>query len=103
MNAEIRHRLSGLEPDNLLAFMALLGLLRVLEEAEPSWLPRVSWSVDDPPVRPVLHVAQPVSEDSIAAAAAAGLAGTGWPASLRTVQGLEVVAGGRRRKAPRIP
>lgn len=74
MNAEIRHRLSGLEPDNLLAFMALLGLLRVLEEAEPSWLPRVSWTVDDPPVRPVLHVAQPVSEDSIVTAVAAGLA-----------------------------
>lgn len=75
MSAETRHRLSGLEPDNLLAFMALLGLLRVLEEAEPSWLPRVSWSGDDdPPVRPVLHVAQPVPEDSIVTAAGAGLA-----------------------------
>ena len=28
-----RHRLDGLEPGNLLAFLALLGLLRALEEA----------------------------------------------------------------------
>ena len=26
-----RHRLAGLEPDNLLAFLALLGLLRALD------------------------------------------------------------------------
>ena len=30
-----RHRLDGLEPGNLLAFLALLGLLRALEEAAP--------------------------------------------------------------------
>lgn len=33
----------GLEPDNLLAFMALLGLLRALEAARPNWEPRASW------------------------------------------------------------
>ena len=30
------YRLAGLEPDNLLAFLALLGLLRSLEEARPA-------------------------------------------------------------------
>ena len=46
------HRLDGLEPDNLLAFMALLGLLRTLEEARPGWRPRASWTVAEPPLRP---------------------------------------------------
>jgi hypothetical protein len=31
MEARRRHRLTGLEPDNVLAFLALLGLLRALE------------------------------------------------------------------------
>jgi hypothetical protein len=31
------HRLQGLEPDNMLAFLALLGLLRALEQARPNW------------------------------------------------------------------
>ena len=48
-----RHRLDGLEPGNLLAFLALLGVLRALEEAAPAWLPKVAWSVDEPPVRPL--------------------------------------------------
>ena len=30
MTAAMQHRLEGLEPDNLLAFLALLGLLRAL-------------------------------------------------------------------------
>lgn len=32
-----RYRLDGLESDNLLAFLALLGLLRTLEAACPQW------------------------------------------------------------------
>jgi len=41
MSAALRcHRLEGLEPDNLLAFLALLGLLRSLETARPAWRPR---------------------------------------------------------------
>ena len=68
-----RQRLDGLEPGNLLAFLALLGLLRALEEAAPEWLPKVAWSVDEPPVRPVLSLSVPVSVGTIAATAATGV------------------------------
>ena len=71
--AERQHRLDGLDSDNLLAFLALLGLLRCLEEAEPSWLPRVAWSVDAPPVRPVLNLARAAARDELVARAADGL------------------------------
>ncbi len=74
-----RHRLEGLEPDNLLAFLALLGLLRSLEvndRAKPTsekLHPRASWSLDIPPLRPVLSVARPVAQQDVAEAAANGL------------------------------
>ena len=68
-----RHRLDGLEPGNLLAFLALLGVLRALEEAAPAWLPKVAWSVDEPPVRPLLSLSAPVSVATIAATAATGV------------------------------
>ncbi len=67
------YRLEGLEPDNLLAFLALLGLLRALEEARPGWRSRVRWSLDCPPLRPVLVVRQPVDQNTISAAAAEGV------------------------------
>lgn len=67
------HRLDGLEPDNLLAFMALLGLLRALGEARPHWRARVSWTVDDPPLRPALRIPQGVDGTAVAEAAAEGL------------------------------
>ena len=73
MSTAERHRLDGLDSDNLLAFLALLGLLRSLEEAEPSWLPRVAWTVEAPPVRPLLTLARTAAKDEIVAAAAAGL------------------------------
>ena len=73
MSAAERHRLVGLEPDNLLAFLALLGLLRALEEAAPKWRLRVAWSVDEPPVRPVLCLPQAVDRGAIVTAAAAGI------------------------------
>ena len=73
MTAHATHRLDGLEPDNLLAFMALLGLLRVLETARPHWRPRVSWTVDEPPLRPRLHVAKGAPEVAIVEAAVEGL------------------------------
>ena len=67
------HRLDGLEPGNLLAFLALLGLLRALEEAAPPWHPRVAWSVDMLPVRPVLRLAVSVGRDAVLTAAAIGI------------------------------
>ena len=74
MSAPAPHRLNGLEADNLLAFLALLGVLRALEEARPLWLPRVSWTVDRPPVRPMLHLTEAVLQQEVVAAAASGLA-----------------------------
>ena len=73
MTVHAAHRLDGLEPNNLLAFMALLGLLRTLEEARPDWHPRVSWTVDEPPLRPRLHVAEEAGGNAIVEAAAEGL------------------------------
>ena len=43
MNARTTHRLDGLESDNLLAFLALLGLLRALEAADSTLHPRAAW------------------------------------------------------------
>jgi hypothetical protein len=62
-----------LEPDNLLAFLALLGLLRSLETARPACLPRASWTVNSPPVRPVLQVTERLTADGLLTVAAAGL------------------------------
>ena len=73
MTGYATHRLDGLEPDNLLAFMTLLGLLRVLEEARPDWRPRVYWTVDELPLRPVLRVQETADENAIVEAAAEGL------------------------------
>lgn len=67
------HRLDGLEPDNLLAWLALLGLLRSLEHARPAWRPRVAWTVDEPPMRPRLQLRTPANRDELLAVTAAGL------------------------------
>ena len=72
MTAMTTHRLEGLEPDNLLAFLALLGLLRALETAAADWRPRVHWN--GPPLRPVLTLAEAVTQGEIAEAAARGCA-----------------------------
>lgn len=69
-----RHRLDGLEPDNLLAFLALLGLLRALERARPNWRPRAAWDIDQPPLRPVLMLSEPCERGSVAEAATEGAA-----------------------------
>jgi hypothetical protein len=73
-SSQTRFRLEGLEPDNLLAFLALLGLLRALEIARPDWNPRAAWEVDQPPLRPILTVVQPAGEGPICEVAAAGIA-----------------------------
>jgi hypothetical protein len=68
------HRLDGLEPDNFLAFLALLGLLRALEAARPDWRPRAVWDLDTPPLRPLLILPQPQAEAAVCEAAAEGAA-----------------------------
>jgi hypothetical protein len=73
------YRLNGLEPDNLLAFLALLGLLRAIEardrdhSEQDKLFPRVSWDLNSPPLRPVLHLARSVSQEEVAQIAADGL------------------------------
>jgi hypothetical protein len=69
----LHHRLDGLEPDNLLAFLALLGLLRSLESSHPEWRPRVAWDLDRPPLRPVLILTEAQAADPICQAAADGV------------------------------
>lgn len=73
MSAQTQHRLEGLEPDNLLAFMALLGLLRALETAEPAWRPRAFWDETQHPLRPVLTLAEAKTREDVAEAAARGV------------------------------
>ena len=73
MTAFTNHRLNGLEPDNLLAFLTLLGLLRTLENARPHWPIRVSWAVDEPPVCPILRTPEAMDSGAICSAAAEGL------------------------------
>jgi hypothetical protein len=63
--------LAGLDADNLLAFLALLGLLRALEVTKPDWCPRVSWA--GPPWKARLHVAEAAGENAVAKAAAQGI------------------------------
>jgi hypothetical protein len=65
-------RLEGLEPDNLLAFLALLGLLRALEASGRGWQPRAAWDLDNPPLRPMLVLAAPQTAMAICEAAAKG-------------------------------
>lgn len=65
------HELPGLEPDNLLAFLALLGLLRALETARPEWQPRMAWRGTPPTA--VLTLAADAAESDITAAADDGL------------------------------
>ncbi len=73
MNTQIIHRLEGLEPDNLLAFLALLGLLRTIEESCSTWMPLVCWDVNRPPIRPVLSLRESVDTETLVATIADGL------------------------------
>lgn len=57
------HRLSGLEPDNLLAFLALIGFHRCVAHASPEWNPRVFWS--GIPVRPTMVLAHEVERAAL--------------------------------------
>jgi len=74
----VHHRLEGLEPDNLLAFLALVGLLRALDAARPDWRARVFWDDSRLPLRPVLVVPD-ATGDAVAEAAAGGAATLAQP------------------------
>lgn len=71
MNAT-RHeyRLEGIEPDNFLAQLAVLGLLRALDTARPEWSSRLAWGAG--PSRPLLSLTHAPSREEIAEAAAEG-------------------------------
>ncbi len=73
MNARTTHRLDGLESDNLLAFLALLGLLRALEAADSTLHPRAAWDVDTPPLRPKLILARAATREEVMEVAAKGI------------------------------
>lgn len=64
------HALPGLEHDNLLAWLAALGLLRSLERAEPEWRPRLFYTGS--PKVAHLTVSADVDEVGIAEATARG-------------------------------
>lgn len=57
-NKSTTHQLAGLEADNLLAFLALLGLLRALENERSQWNPRAHWEGE--PYRVVLTLQEEV-------------------------------------------
>ena len=73
MTVATSHRLDGLEPDNLLAFLALLGLLRVLELADKTLCPRAAWDIDTPPLRPRLVLSRALSPEEVTQGAAKGV------------------------------
>ena len=73
MIAATSHRLRGLEPDNLLAFLALLGLLRALQAADETLCPRAAWDVDTPPLRPRLFLARALTEEELTERTAKGI------------------------------
>ena len=74
MNPANIHRLDGLEPDNLLAWLALLGLLRSLEHARRAWHPRAAWTIERPPLRPRLHLRTAATRGELLDSIAEGLA-----------------------------
>jgi len=73
MTASVSHRLTGLEPDNLLAFLALLGLLRALEVADETLRPRAAWDVHTPPLRPRVFLQRSITPEEVTACAAKGI------------------------------
>jgi hypothetical protein len=66
------HRLVGLETDNLLGFLALLGLLRALEKERPNWFPRAFFS--GVPLEARLVITANATDEEIAVAASNGCA-----------------------------
>ncbi len=71
MNSEIR--LAGFEHDNLLAFLALLGLLKVLDYSRPGWNAQASWDG----VVPHLHLSHTTNKADMVDAVVEGIAHVG--------------------------
>ena len=89
MTARTIHELKGLEPDNLLAFLALLGLLRSLETAKPEWQPRVAWRGS--PLSAELEIRSAATSEQITAEANTGIKriGKAYSAALEGKQDLK--------------
>ncbi len=62
-------KLVGFDPHNLLAFLALLGILKTLEASRPEWNPHISW-IDN---SPYLHLTYDVDRHEIAKEVTAGI------------------------------
>lgn len=65
------HALPGLEPDNLLGFLTLLGLLRALEESHSEWRPKAAWQGE--PLGVSLHLAEAVARPQVIDATEKGI------------------------------
>jgi len=61
-----------LEPDNLLAFLTLLGLMRALDAQQPTWGCRLRWNDQRGPLQAELQLRESVTQQAIAEAVAAG-------------------------------
>jgi len=59
VTAATEYELKGFEPDNLLAFLALLGLLRALDIGQPKWRARAFWR--SVPLTAILQIEPEVS------------------------------------------
>ena len=66
------HTLAGLEPDNILSILSILGMLRALEVQSPAWGCRVRWNCESGPLLPMLQLDEPKTECEVAEGLAAG-------------------------------
>jgi len=79
MTEPSNYRLEGLESDNLLAFLAVLGVMRALETDDASrgttdrLNARLAWDVERPPLRPRLFIEYGLSEDALTERILSGL------------------------------
>lgn len=79
MGSASSYRLQGLEPDNLLAFLALLGLMRSLEHEDRGRVPpdrldaRAAWDLDTLPIRPRILLRRETDREELLHRAVAGI------------------------------
>jgi hypothetical protein len=71
MNGRTDFRLIGIEPDNLLGILAMIGVLHSLEIERPVWSPRLAWA--GTPWRPRLSVRAEASDAALLEAIDRGL------------------------------